>query len=192
MPAAPAELDEHPPPARTTRALPIVVALVVGAAVARPLLAGQLDADSLQNWSTIFVAICVQALPFLVLGVTVSGAIAAFVPPALLARLLPRQPVLAVPVAAAAGIALPGCECGSVPIAGRLVARGVPASAAVTFLLAAPAVNPVVLASTAVAFPGQPEVVLARFVASMLAAITVGLVWLWRGRDEWVAKARHR
>jgi uncharacterized membrane protein YraQ (UPF0718 family) len=158
VPAAPADIDEHQPQARTTRALPIVVAVVVGAALVRPLVAGHLDAAGLQNWSTIFVAICVQALPFLVLGVTVSGAIAAFVPPAVLARILPRQPVLAVPVAAVAGVALPGCECGSVPIAGRLVARGVPPSAAVTFLLAAPAVNPVVLVATAVAFPGQPRV----------------------------------
>jgi uncharacterized membrane protein YraQ (UPF0718 family) len=187
-----AELDERQQPPRTARALPVVVALVVGAVLLRPLLADHVDAAAFQSWSTIFVAISVQALPFLVLGVVVSGAIAAFVPPAVLARLLPRQPVLAVPVAAMAGVALPGCECGSVPIAGRLVARGVPASAAVTFLLAAPAVNPVVIVATAVAFPGRPAVVLARFLASLLAACTVGLVWVWRGRDEWVDKARHR
>ena len=66
-----------------------------------------------------------QAMPFLVLGVSISAAIAAFVPPGFLPRLLPDRPALAVPVAAAAGAALPGCECGSVPIAGRLVARGV-------------------------------------------------------------------
>ena len=165
---------------------------MVGAALLRPLLGGTLDREALQSWSTIFVAISVQAFPFLVLGVTVSGAIAAYVPPAALARVIPRQPVLAVPVAAAAGVALPGCECGSVPIAGRLVARGVTPAAAVTFLLAAPAVNPVVLVATAVAFPGNPKVVLARFLASMLAACVVGLVWVWRGRDEWVDKARHR
>ena len=34
----------------------------------------------MQSWATVFVAICVQATPFLVLGVVVSGAIAAFVP----------------------------------------------------------------------------------------------------------------
>jgi uncharacterized membrane protein YraQ (UPF0718 family) len=98
--------------------------------------------------------------------------------------------VLAVPVAAVAGVALPGCECGSVPIAGRLVARGVAPPAAVTFLLSAPAVNPVVLVATAVAFPGRPELVLARLVASLLAACVVGFVWILRGRDEWTAKAR--
>ena len=84
----------------------------------RPLVADGLDADALQSWATIFVAICVQALPFLVLGVVVSGAIAAYVPPAALARALPARPSLAVPVAAVAGVGLPGCECSSVPIAG--------------------------------------------------------------------------
>ena len=94
------------------------------------------------------------------------------------------------PVAAVAGVGLPGCECGSVPIAGRLVARGVAPAAALTFLLSAPAVNPVVLVATAVAFPGRPEMVLARFLASLLAACVVGFVWIAKGRDEWVDKAR--
>jgi uncharacterized membrane protein YraQ (UPF0718 family) len=99
---------------------------------------------------------------------------------------------LAVPAAAVAGVALPGCECGSVPIAGRLVAAGAPPAAALTFLLAAPAVNPVVLVATAVAFPGRPAMVLARLAASLLAAVAVGLVWVRAGRDEWVARARTR
>jgi hypothetical protein len=168
-------------------------ALLFLAAVAlRPLLSEWLDAPGLSNWATIFVAISVQAVPFLVLGVTVSGAIAAFVPPDALRQILPRSPALAVPVAAASGIALPGCECGSVPIAGRLVAHRVAPAAALAFLLAAPAINPVVLLATAIAFPDQPEFVLARFAASLLAAITVGLVWVVRGRPEWTAKAARR
>jgi len=123
-------------------------------------------------------------MPFLALGVAVSATVAACVPPGALPRLLPRRPALAVPTAAAAGIALPGCECGSVPIAGRLVDQGVPAPAALAFLLAAPAINPVVLVATAVAFPGHPKVVLARFLASLAAAIAVGLVWARRRTDE--------
>ena len=66
---------------------------------------------------------------------------------------------------------------------------GVAPAAALTFLLSAPAVNPVVLVATAVAFPGRPEMVLARFLASLLAACVVGFVWIAKGRDEWVAKA---
>jgi hypothetical protein len=91
------------PRAGRARALPVLVVLVVGAALVRPLVAGSLDAEVLQSWATIFVAISVQALPFLALGVVVSGAIAAYVPPSALARLLPGHPILAVPVAAAAG-----------------------------------------------------------------------------------------
>jgi uncharacterized membrane protein YraQ (UPF0718 family) len=178
--------------ARRNLAVALVALVVVVAAASRPLLERLLDEPAIAHWATIFVAITVQAMPFLVLGVTVSAAVAAFVPPGFLPRHLPRRPEFAVPVAAAAGAALPGCECGSVPIASRLVSRGVPAAAALTFLLSAPAINPVVLVATAVAFPGQPEVVAARLIASVLAAMTVGLVWARFGRDELVEKARKR
>jgi uncharacterized membrane protein YraQ (UPF0718 family) len=170
----------------------LVALVVVAAALGRPLLERLLDRPAVANWATVFVALAVQAMPFLVLGVAVSAAVAALVPAGFLPRVLPRRAAAAVPVAAAAGMALPGCECGSVPIAGRLVGQGAPAPAALAFLLSAPAVNPVVLVATAVAFPGQPEVVLARFLASLLAAVAVGLVWARRGRDELLARARDR
>ncbi|CAL9528336.1 Putative two-component membrane permease complex subunit SMU_747c [Streptomyces sp. enrichment culture] len=136
-----------------------------------------LAAPVMQSWMTVFVAVVLQALPFLVLGVLLSAVIAVFVPPSFFVRALPRRPVLAVPAAGAAGAVLPGCECASVPVAGALVRRGVTPAAALTFLLSAPAVNPVVLTATAVAFPGEPRMVLARFVASLLAACAMG--WLW-------------
>jgi uncharacterized membrane protein YraQ (UPF0718 family) len=190
--AAPGDLHD---PARASRrdvGLAVVLAVILAAAVLRPLLQDLLDQPAIAHWATIFVAIAIQALPFLVLGVTISAAIAALVPPGFLARLLPEQPALSVPVAAVAGAALPGCECGSVPIAGRLVARGAPAAAALTFLLSAPAINPVVLVATAVAFPGRPEVVAARLLASLLAAVVVGMVWARFGRDELLGRARRR
>jgi uncharacterized protein len=168
----------------------VVLLVVVAAAALRPLLEELLDRPAVAHWATIFVSIAVAAMPFLVLGVSISAAIAAFVPAGLLPRLLPQQPALAVPVAAVAGAALPGCECGSVPIARRLVSRGAPVAAALTFLLSSPAINPVVLVSTAVAFPDQPEVVGARLLASVLAAVAVGLVWARFGRDELLARAR--
>jgi uncharacterized protein len=119
----------------------------------------------------------------------VSVAIAAFVPPGTIARLLPDRPVLAVPAAAAAGAALPGCECGSVPVAARLVSIGVTPAAAFAFLLSAPAINPVVLVSTAVAFPDRPMMVLARLLASLAASVAMGLLWIALGRDD-LLKAR--
>ncbi|ELS55032.1 permease [Streptomyces viridochromogenes] len=145
-----------------------------------------LSAPVMQSWTTVFVAVMVQALPFLVLGVLLSAAIAVFVPPSFFARALPRRPALAVPVAGAAGVVLPGCECASVPVAGALVRRGVTPAAALAFLLSAPAINPIVLTATAVAFPGDPEMVLARLVASLLVACAMGWLWLRLGRTEWL------
>jgi uncharacterized protein len=168
----------------------VVVVVILAAALLRPALQDLLDRPAIAHWATIFVAIAIQAIPFLVLGVTISAAIAAFVPAGVLPRLLPQKPALAVPVAAVAGAALPGCECGSVPIAGRLVSRGAPAAAALTFLLSAPAINPVVLVATAVAFPNDPTMWVARLLASLLAATAVGLVWVKVGRDDLLGRAR--
>jgi len=167
--------------------LPVLCAVLVVAALLQTPIARLVDAPGLRTGATVFVAVCVQALPFLVLGVLLSGAITAFVPPSTLARLLPAGPA-AVPVAGLAGMALPGCECASVPVARRLIGQGVPTAAALTFLLAAPAVNPIVLVATAVAFPGQPEMVLARFLGSLLTAIVMGLLWLRFGQAGWIAQ----
>ena len=187
-----AHVDGHRREARWDLGIGVVVAVIVAAAALRPLLQDLLDRPAVAHWATIFVAITVQAMPFLVLGITVSAAIAAFVPDNFLPRVLPDRPAFAVPVAAVAGAALPGCECGSVPIAGRLVQRGALPAAALTFLLSAPAINPVVLVSTAVAFPGNPEVVAARALASLLAATVVGLIWARFGNDKFLERARRR
>jgi len=141
------------------------------------LLLAQADAGQRTRWITVFVALVLQAMPFLVLGVCVSAAITAFVNPSVLRRLVPNRPAFGVPVACGAATLLPGCECSSVPVAARLLGLGVPGPAALAFLLAAPAVNPVVLTATLVAFPGRPEIAIARFVASWLAAAAVGLLW---------------
>lgn len=171
----------------------VVLGVVLAGTLALSLAGGALaDRPGVQLWTTMFVAVCVQALPFLVLGVTVGGLVEALVPPGAIERLLPRSSALSVPTAALAGAVLPGCECSSVPVAGRLVGRGAPAPAALAFLLAAPAINPVVLVATSVAFPGRPDMVVARFVASVTAAVVVGWIWARFASDELVDRARRR
>jgi uncharacterized protein len=166
------------------------VEVLAGVLIVLMLLRGRLEAvlsgARLQTWSTVFVSVLVQAVPFLVLGVVLSAVIAVFVPRSFWARALPRSPVLSVPVAGLAGVVLPGCECGSVPIAGSLIRRGVTPAAALAFLLAAPAINPVVLTATAIAFPSNPMMVLARGVASLVVAVLMGWLWLLVGKAEWI------
>ncbi|MCS0604890.1 permease [Streptomyces sp. LP11] len=184
------------PPLRRGRRWPLGAALAITAvATAGLLLAGTAwpDQPAVRAWRTVCLAITVQALPFLLLGTVLSGAINAFVPADLFTRVLPRRPVLAVPVAGAAGAVLPGCECASVPVANSLIRRGVTPAAAFAFLLSAPAINPVVLTATAVAFPGSPAMVAARLLASLATAAVMGWLWLWLGREEWLRPGlRHR
>ncbi|MFK0023683.1 permease [Streptomyces sp. NPDC090798] len=145
-----------------------------------------MEQPAMQAWRTVALAVTVQALPFLLLGTALSGAINAFVPARVFTRVLPRRPVLAVPVAGVAGVVLPGCECASVPVANSLIGRGVAPAAAFAFLLSAPAINPVVLTATAIAFPGHPEMVLARLLASLATAAVMGWLWLFLGREKWL------
>jgi len=160
----------------------VVVGLVVQAPLARAVGASA----RLQTAVTIFAGVFVQAVPFLALGVLVSGAIAAFVSPSVLRKVLPRNESAAIGVAGLAGMALPGCECGVVPVARRLTDQGAPGSVALAFMLSAPAINPVVLIATAVAFPGEPGMVAARFTGSLATAVVMGLIWSRIGRPAWM------
>ncbi|MEV0898454.1 permease [Actinoplanes sp. NPDC049802] len=167
----------------SVEALAVVLILLV---IFRDRLSGLVSGERLQTWTTVFVSVLVQAVPFLVFGVLLSAVIAVFVPRSFWAKALPRHPALAVPAASMAGVVLPGCECGAVPIAGSLIRRGVTPAAALAFLLAAPAINPIVLTATAVAFPGNPEMVVARGLASLVVAVVMGWLWLRLGRTDWI------
>ncbi|MCY9784423.1 permease [Nocardiopsis sp. EMB25] len=185
--------DELPPSdwgrrtgARRTGTVWLFALFITAMAVAHAWLSDQLTSEAFLAWATVFTAISFQALPFLVFGVALSAALTAFVPASVYQRFFPSRPGAAVPVAGLSGALLPGCECASVPIAGSLVKRGVAPAAALTFLLAAPAINPVVMIATAVAFAGQPEMVLARFGASLLASVVIGWIWVRFGRADWL------
>ncbi|GAA1722769.1 permease [Fodinicola feengrottensis] len=183
---------DEPSPEKSPRpwSLYALILVCVGIVAFRGLVVGAFTAPIMQTWATVFVSIVVQATPFLVLGVLISAGLAVLVPPDFFARVLPSRAVLAVPVAGVAGMVLPGCECGSVPIAGGLMRRGVAPAAALAFLLSAPAINPIVLVATAVAFPGQPMMVVARFTASVLTSVAMGWLWLRIGRPEWIRLPR--
>jgi uncharacterized membrane protein YraQ (UPF0718 family) len=156
------------------------------ASVLGPMLALDLATPAMSAWWTVFTAVVVQGVPFLLLGTLVSAAIGAFVPERVFSKLLPSNPALAVPVAGAAGVVLPGCECASVPVAGSLMRRGVTPAAALAFLLSAPAINPVVMVATSIAFPANPMMVLARLLASLATAVVMGWLWVRFGREEWI------
>ena len=158
---------------RVLNLLLLIVAL--GGGVLLVVLAGDAPVV-LQTFTTRFLGIFIEAAPFLLLGTLVSGLIEAFVSRELIARLMPRSAFLATVLGGLLGFAFPVCECGVVPVARRLMHKGLPVSVAVSFLLAAPIMNPIVLASTFAAF-GWGPVLIGRFVIGGLVAIGVGLIF---------------
>ena len=156
--------------------------LVIGTLAAIGLVVRVADPEGvawLQNFFIVFGSLLVEAMPFVLLGAFVSAAIEVFVPTSVFAKLgrLPRP--MQLPAAALAGVAFPVCECGSVPVARRLAQKGLAPSAAVTFMLAAPILNPVVVASTFVAYRGRDSLwtmVLGRMALGFVVAVAVGWV----------------
>src|SRR5688572_6301412 len=147
-----------------SRVLTITAAAAIAIVVAARLL-GLADEPVAQTLTVVFTAIVVEALPFVLLGATVSAIIEVYVSDRTFSRVagLPVPPQL--PLAAMGGFAFPVCECGSVPVARRLIGRGMHPSAGVAFMLASPIFNPIVLASTWVAYSTRgvaPQMVLGR------------------------------
>jgi uncharacterized membrane protein YraQ (UPF0718 family) len=121
------------------------------------------------------VSIVLQSQPFVLLGVFASALVHRYLSAELLARWMPRGRLRLVFLASMFGFVAPVCDCGVIPLARRLGTKGLPLYAATTFILAAPVVNPVVLASTAVAFQGDWTIVLLRMAMTLSVALTVGL-----------------
>ncbi len=133
--------------------------------------------NQLNNAFTLFLSLLVEAIPFLLLGVLLSGLLLGFVDERKLIARIPRNPLLGALAGSLIGFLFPVCECGNVPVARRLLMQGVPAPVAIGFLLAAPTINPIVIWATWTAFRDQPEIVLLRVVFSLVTATIIGWVF---------------
>ena len=163
-----------PPPVRTIPWGQLLALLLVAAGWALPL--GWGDQAAVRTFALIFGSIVLEALPFMLVGSLVGGLIEVFVSRERLTRHLPRQALALTCVAALLGLVLPVCECAVVPVVRRLTRKGLPLSAAVAYLLGGPIVNPIVGASTFLAYAGDWQIVALRLGAGY--AIAVGVGWL--------------
>lgn len=134
---------------------------------------------ALANFIVVFSGLLIGAMPLIFLGALAAAVVAVFVPAAAFERLARLPGPLQLPAAGVAGIAFPVCECGSVPVARRLIDRGLRPGAAVTFMLAAPILNPIVIVSTSVAYRGRDilwPMLLGRVGLGLFAAVVAGWV----------------
>lgn len=137
-------------------------------------------ASSFNDFVTTFRSIIIQALPFITLGTVISVAVAIFLSENLILKIIPKNKVLSHITLASLGIFMPVCECGNIPVAKRLIMKGLSVSQSMTFLLAAPIINPVTIIATYEAFrnvyssdllmPGL------RVVIGFAIAVTIGIL----------------
>lgn len=125
-----------------------------------------------------FLSILLEGAPFILLGALISGVIDAWLPSGAMDRLLPKRAFPAILMSGLLGIIFPVCECAIVPVIRRLVQKGLPLGCAMTYMLAAPIVNPIVALSTWTAFTGRDPLLMmgSRVTMGYVIAVLAGLV----------------
>ncbi|TCT16761.1 hypothetical protein EDC18_10156 [Natranaerovirga pectinivora] len=132
---------------------------------------------NLSLYGTIFVGLLLEAIPFLLIGSMISALIQVFVSEEWITKWFPKNKTVGFLVALGAGVFFPVCDCAIIPIMRRLIKKGIPISIAITFMLAAPIVDPVVILSTFYAFWSNTMVVYYRIILGLIIALLVGLIF---------------
>ena len=133
--------------------------------------------NRLSDFAMIFLGLIMGATPFVVVGVTISAIIAKYVDPNWVLRFKSENRLISHIQSMFIGLFLPVCECGNVPLAKRLSLIGFRPSEVITFMLAAPIFNPIVLITTLVAFNLDSNVAVIRVLGGGLIALIIGLIF---------------
>jgi len=130
-----------------------------------------------QDGLTLAVSVLIESLPFVALGVVLSIVVQVWVPPGMIERWMPRRAWARRAVLSLLGMFIPVCECGNVPFARGLLMRGFTVPDTLTFLIAAPIVNPIVIITTHQAFGFDDGILIARLLGGYAIANLIG--WLY-------------
>ena len=133
--------------------------------------------EIIKNISIIFMSIFLESLPFLLLGALISAILETFVSDDTMVKIIPKNKVLGSIVGVLLGFFLPACDCAVIPVSKRLIKKKVPINVAVSFMLASPIINPVVLLSTYYAFyKTNPEIFWYRLFFGIIIALLIGII----------------
>jgi len=135
-----------------------------------------------QDFLTLTISVIIESMPFVVLGILLSIAVQVWIPDDLFLRILPKNPALRRVAISLLGVLLPVCECGNVPLARGLIVKGLTVAESMTFLLAAPIVNPITIITTSQAFGFTGGILIARLLGGFLIANLVG--WLFSRHSD--------
>jgi len=177
-------VSEHPTRISVSRARWTWLAIGLGGIAAlfviRSLTAETIDAglpNQLQDLLTLAISVIVESMPFVILGILLSIVVQVWVPDTWIFRLLPKNPFARRAVISFLGMFLPVCECGNVPLARGLMVKGFTVSESMTFLLAAPILNPITIITTHAAFGWDGWILAGRLIGGFVIANLIG--WLY-------------
>ncbi len=125
---------------------------------------------------TLTLSILVEALPFVVLGVLISVVIQTGLPTERLIKKLPKNAIARRAIVSFLGVFMPVCECGNVPVARGLLAKGLSVQESIVFLLAAPSVNIITFIVTWEVFSQNHGVAIVRVLATIGIANVAALI----------------
>lgn len=135
--------------------------------------------DTLNKFSIVFSSTVIEALPFILIGAVLSSFMQVYISNNIFNKIISKNKLIGSMQAGIIGVLLPVCECATVPITKGLLSKNVPLNVAITYMLAAPIVNPLVILSTYYAFDGNIKVVVLRVVVGFIIAVLAGLVMFY-------------
>lgn len=153
----------------------------------------------IQDFITLFLSIIIESFPFIILGVLISTLIGINTL-STLKRIIFKYKLVFFPIyyliiffikfdskliknriyshvkVSLIGVFLPVCECGNIPLARRLLLSKFSVSQSITFLLAAPILNPITFLTTMEAFSFDPSIAFIRIGAAFFIANFIGIL----------------
>jgi uncharacterized membrane protein YraQ (UPF0718 family) len=133
--------------------------------------------QAFNDFFTLTLSVLIESLPFIVLGVVLSILVQVWLPAGVIERFLPSNPVARRACISLLGMFLPVCECGNVPLARGLLMRGFTVPESITFLIAAPILNPIVIVTTHAAFGWDSGILVWRIVGGFVLANLIGWIY---------------
>lgn len=133
--------------------------------------------NTIKDLSIIFMSIFFESLPFLLIGSLISSVIETYISNETIAKLIPKNKILGSLVGVILGFFLPACDCAVIPVSKRLLKKKVPINVAISFMLASPIINPVVLLSTYYAFyKTDPSIFWYRIILGIIISLVIGII----------------
>lgn len=128
--------------------------------------------NQINDFVIILLSILVEGIPFILLGSILSAIVQKYLKESHIINFLPKNRLMQKITMCLLGNLIPVCECGNIPMAKRMLSKNFGSGLTISFLLAAPVFNPLVIASTLAAFPGNYSILFYRLAFTMLVAIS--------------------